>query len=354
VQAPFPHQIQINLNGDYSVSGFRHLPRQDGNGQTVPSGRIQDYDFWVSSNGTDWTEVSCGTLPNTSAETEVLVTPQTAHFVRLVAHSNYSPDGFATSIAELNIVTDKIPTASIDSPASDTTITVGDTLTFAGSVADPNNNVTFTYSWNFGSASGIADSNAQNPGSFQFNTSGTFTVTFTVTDSLGLTSSVTRMITVMPSGLTPISHKFWGLQSVDSEELNEILPCCPPTPATNAFDDDPSTFWHTEWINSMPPHPHDIRIDLGAVYNIVGFRHLPRQDGLPNGRIGAYKFYVSMNGTDWNQLSPVVTGTLPETFNETEVRFPATMGEFIWLRADSSIPAGDVTSLAELNVLTSP
>src|SRR5262249_42879134 len=157
-------------------------------------------------------------------------------------------------------------------------------VTFAGSVVDPNNNVTLTYHWTFTSGSGIPDSMSQNPGTFQFNTSGIFTVTFTVTDSLGLSSVVTRTLTVSPTTGHEIP-KPWTLQQVDREEVGDIKENggCPPPPATNAFDGDPNTFWHTEWVHNLPPHPHDIRIDLGAVYNIVGFRHLPRQDNIPNG-----------------------------------------------------------------------
>jgi len=51
----------------------------------------------------------------------------------------------------------------------------------------------------------------------------------------------------------------WKLHYVDSER----------EPATHAFDNDRSTFWHTPWRGSK--HPHEIQIDLGAQYKIDGF-----------------------------------------------------------------------------------
>ncbi len=49
----------IELNGNYSVNGLTYLPRQDsGSGGT--NGIITEYRIEVSSNGTDWEEVSTG------------------------------------------------------------------------------------------------------------------------------------------------------------------------------------------------------------------------------------------------------------------------------------------------------
>ncbi len=89
------------------------------------------------------------------------------------------------------------PTATIDAPAGDVTIVQGGSVSFMGNGTDPDNNLPLTYGWNFGG--GAPDSTQQNPGAVTFDTAGTFTVTFTVTDSLGLASTpVTRVITVTP------------------------------------------------------------------------------------------------------------------------------------------------------------
>lgn len=95
------------------------------------------------------------------------------------------------------------PTATINSPTGNVTIQQGGSVTFQGSGSDPDNNLPLTYSWNFGG--GASNSTQQNPGSVTFNTAGTFTVTFTVTDSRGLSSTpVTRTVTVTSTTPTPV------------------------------------------------------------------------------------------------------------------------------------------------------
>ncbi len=118
--------------------------------------------------------------------------------------------------------------------------------------------------------------------------------------------------------------------------------------AVNAFDGDINTMWHTEWLPTAPL-PHEIQIDLGASYNIDGFRYLPRQDGGVNGRIGQYEFYISDDGANWG--TPVVTGTFSNDAAEKEVLFSPTNGRFIRLRAISESNGGPWTSVAEINVL---
>jgi PKD repeat protein len=95
------------------------------------------------------------------------------------------------------------PVATISAPADNETILQGGTVTFQGSGSDPDGNTPLSYSWNFGG--GAPNSTVQNPGAVTFNTAGTFTVTFTVTDSLGLSSApVTRMVTVTATPPGPV------------------------------------------------------------------------------------------------------------------------------------------------------
>ena len=97
-----------------------------------------------------------------------------------------------------NTIGNQAPDGSIDAPATDQTINIGDSLSFTGTGSDPDGNLPLTYLWSFGAGSGIADATIEDPGSVQFNTAGSFTVSFTVTDSLGLAdpTPATRIITV--------------------------------------------------------------------------------------------------------------------------------------------------------------
>ena len=50
----------------------------------------------------------------------------------------------------------------------------------------------------------------------------------------------------------------WQLYYVNSQETQSWN-----GRATNAFDGDPTTIWHTQYSNSTPNHPHQIWLDLG-------------------------------------------------------------------------------------------
>jgi len=95
-----------------------------------------------------------------------------------------------------------------------------------------------------------------------------------------------------------LSKSDWTLKSVDSEEI-----IGEDGAATNAFDGDKDTIWHTEWQAADPAHPHKIQIDLEAFYSLTGLACLPRQDGGVNGRIKDYELYVSADGTNWTLAS---------------------------------------------------
>jgi hypothetical protein len=184
-----------------------------------------------------------------------------------------------------------------------------------------------------------------NPGFLQFNTAGIFTITMTTYNSLGLADPTPAVNTISVLKKSPIiPQKGWRLLYADSQEL-----AGEPGGATNAFDGNPATIWHTAWSTSNPKPPHEIQIDLGQSYSIDGFRMLPRQDGGVNGRIGQYEFYVSNDGITWGL--PIATGTFTNNATEKEVLFVASAGRYIRLKALTEVNGKPWTSVAEINVL---
>ncbi len=149
----------------------------------------------------------------------------------------------------------------------------------------------------------------------------------------------------------------WTLQFVDSQELVGEG----GQPAVNAFDEKPSTIWHTQWFTASPPPPHEIQINLGTPYSLTGFTYLPRQDGCSNGWINQYEFYVSQDGVNW--ATPVASGifnygaatkgcpgaSVPPAI---QVTFAPTLARYVRLRALSEVSGNPWTSMAELNLLT--
>jgi len=94
---------------------------------------------------------------------------------------------------------DQPPTGTITSPATDVTITAGQSVYFSGSGSDPDGTIS-AYSWSFPGGSPSTSSLAT-PGNVIYNTPGTFATTLTVTDNAGLTdpNPPSRNITVNPS-----------------------------------------------------------------------------------------------------------------------------------------------------------
>jgi lysophospholipase L1-like esterase len=330
---PPPHEIQINLGAVYSVNGFRYLPRQDGSG----NGRIGQYAFYVRLTGTDpWgSPVATGTFANDASLKEVLFTNKTGQQVRLVALSEVNGNPW-TAVAELNVL------ASFSSPVisslSPTAGPVGTSVTISGanfgatkgtSTVRFNGTTATTSSWSATSIVASVPAGA---------TTGNVVVTVGGVASNGSPFTVT-------SGATVIPQTNWTLLFVDSQEL-----VGGNFAATRSFDGTGTTMWHTQWNASpVPPPPHEIQIDLGAVYSMNGFRYLPRQDGIANGRIGQYGFYVRLTGADpW---SLVATGTFANDALLKEVLFTNKTGRHVRLVALSEASGNPWTAVAELNVL---
>jgi beta-galactosidase len=83
-----------------------------------------------------------------------------------------------------------------------------------------------------------------------------------------------------------ISHNGWTIAYVDSEEREGE-----DGSAENAIDGQTANFWHTEWKNNSPDHPHRLILNLGKSQTISGFRYVPRQSE-GGGRIKDYRIYV--------------------------------------------------------------
>lgn len=84
------------------------------------------------------------------------------------------------------------PQATILSPPDNVTVTVGSTVNFRGACSDVDNNGPFTFDWIFGGGASIEGSTEQNP-SVIFPFAGTFNVTMTCRNVLGITSLVTTI-----------------------------------------------------------------------------------------------------------------------------------------------------------------
>ncbi|MBL0211221.1 MAG: PKD domain-containing protein [Holophagaceae bacterium] len=90
------------------------------------------------------------------------------------------------------------PAVSILSPSANVSINVGGSVSFQGSASDPDGDP-LNYAWAFGDGATAA---VQGPISHTYNTAGTYTATFTATDTQAASGSATRTITASPNAPT--------------------------------------------------------------------------------------------------------------------------------------------------------
>ncbi|MDR0341992.1 MAG: discoidin domain-containing protein [Nocardiopsaceae bacterium] len=116
-----------------------------------------------------------------------------------------------------------------------------------------------------------------------------------------------------------------------------------------AIDDNPATFWHTEFSPVKAVPPQSITFDLGGNYDVSGLLYLPRQDGNPNGTITGYNVYASPDGTTFTK---VASGTWPDDATQKSASF--TTGAVRYIRLEGVQAHNDNVSAAEINIIGTP
>jgi PKD repeat protein len=91
------------------------------------------------------------------------------------------------------------PVCTIDSPATDVTITEGDSVNYAGTATDADGTIA-SYAWSFPGGT-PSSSSAEDPGNVTYNTAGTYVTSFSATDNESASCAAdTRTITVEQVG----------------------------------------------------------------------------------------------------------------------------------------------------------
>ncbi len=302
-------------------------------------------------------EVSYGTAPGiypntldagnkTSVTVPNLASGATYYFV-VVARNKAGLIGPKSTEVRHTISPDRViepPNGTIITPETTLTIEAGERVAFEGKAQDPKDNDSLTYRWNFGTDSGIPDADARAPGTRKFTRPGSYQVTFTVTNALGATdpTPAVRTIIVEKPASGVVSRKNWKLKYVDSQEPTGYA-------ATNAFDGDAATFWHTQFTNTeLINEPHEMQIDMRKTAELNGFQYTPRQDGFKVGNVGKYQFYISMDGKNWGK--PVISGAFENSTTAKQVFFAPKRGRYIRLRSLSEANGFTDANIAELSV----
>lgn len=142
-----------------------------------------------------------------------------------------------------------------------------------------------------------------------------------------------------------INKATWKLVSADSQHGGNE--------ATKAFDNDNSSFWHTEWGANEPRCPHTLIVDMRQSYEIEAFTYLGRQDGSENGMVKEFDIYLSADGKTWG--NPVVSGTFTKSKSlQTAKLSKAATGRYFKFVAKSEVNNNAWTSIAEIGIVPKP
>ena len=138
-----------------------------------------------------------------------------------------------------------------------------------------------------------------------------------------------------------INKSIWKLVSADSQHSGNE--------ARLAFDNNLSTFWHTEYWGTEPACPHTLVVDMVNTYMVTAFTYNGRTDGNQNGMVKAYEVYLSMDGKEWG--NPVAKGEFKNTtaMQVATLKTP-TLGRYLKLVALSEINGNKWTSAAEIGI----
>ena len=118
----------------------------------------------------------------------------------------------------------------------------------------------------------------------------------------------------------------------------------------NLIDGRRDTFWHSEWRTTpMPPYPHEIVIDMGAMSELRGFAFTPRQ-GRSSSRAGKIDIYLSNDGKTWSNTPEASIQMIDEDSEQRVMLKEAVATKFFKLVFRSPLAGNDpYAAMAEVS-----
>jgi beta-galactosidase len=154
----------------------------------------------------------------------------------------------------------------------------------------------------------------------------------------GLRSCVPTALEVAAAGPDKSGY---SIKYVNSQQTGE-------GEAAHLIDNDPDTYWHTEYALTVTKHPHTVDIDLGEPKSFKAIGYLPRQGG-PNGRVAQYRFAVSDDAQTW---TTVAEGRFPRGEARQVVPLKAPVkARYLRFVALSELQGQDFAAAGEIDII---
>ncbi|MDG2124486.1 MAG: sulfatase-like hydrolase/transferase, partial [Verrucomicrobiales bacterium] len=144
-------------------------------------------------------------------------------------------------------------------------------------------------------------------------------------------------------GLVPVGEMKLVSASSENVENGKL--------ALNAIDGDPRTVWHSRFSTGLAKHPHELVLDLGAVYEVKGFRYLARQDEGWNGAFAETEFFVADSAEAFPEVPAVKVTFSEEKKAQAADLGVAVRGRFVKVRVVSEVGGAAWGSAAEIGVV---
>ena len=153
-----------------------------------------------------------------------------------------------------------------------------------------------------------------------------------------------KAIAVLDDATGPMYHGRFGLVK-KNWKLLKASSAKADNPATNVFDEDPTSYWMTEQSGNQY-----ISIDLGKEKELNGFAYTP-QNNDAEGMIEEGVFCISQDGSNWQEVEPFIFGNLINDPTQRSHFFKqAVKARYISIKATRIAGNSKVASMAELDL----
>ncbi len=220
VKSTYQNNLTVPAGTSYVLNSYPVMPHNVASPVAITPGKWVCIEYMTKLNtaGKQDGEIKLWVDGTLVTDLQNLVLRDSSHANILIDHflfgPNYPPSGPTqvqrNYIDALVISTSRIgtlnPDGKIITPSSNITIGVGQSIDFSASVTDPNGDPNISYLWDFDG--GATNKTVKDPIGVVFNTVGTYTVTFTPTNSLGISDNTPATVTVSVVTTVPAPTNF--------------------------------------------------------------------------------------------------------------------------------------------------